>query len=106
MDGLARLPVRRGTNAASDLLLNRHSIYIQPINYPTVSIGTERLRITSTPRHNEAHVSCLVEALVDVWKLLELPFITSQSSCCAGASRCPNVFIPRSIIDDVLKPAP
>src|SRR5271166_393369 len=65
--------------AASDLLLNRHSMYIQPINYPTVTIGTERLRITPTPRHNEAHVSSLVEALVDVWKTLGLPFTTAQS---------------------------
>ena len=64
--------------AASDLLLNRHNIYIQPINYPTVPIGTERLRITPTPRHNEGHVSILVEALVDVWKTLELPFAAKQ----------------------------
>jgi 5-aminolevulinate synthase len=61
--------------AASDLLLSRHSIYIQPINYPTVPIGKERLRITPTPRHSEVHVSNLVEALVDVWKTLNLPFL-------------------------------
>ena len=59
---------------ASDLLLNRHDIYIQPINYPTVAIGSERLRITPTPLHDESHVSDLVEALVDVWKTLELTF--------------------------------
>ena len=64
--------------AASDLLLRRHDIYIQPINYPTVAIGTERLRITPTPLHKEAHVSCLVEALVDVWKTLKLPFIGAR----------------------------
>jgi 5-aminolevulinate synthase len=62
--------------AASDLLLNRHNIYIQPINYPTVATGAECLRITPTPRHNEAHVSNLVAALVDVWRGLELPFTT------------------------------
>ena len=64
--------------AASDLLLRRHDIYIQPINYPTVAIGAERLRITPTPRHSEADVSNLVEALVDVWKTLELPLRTGQ----------------------------
>src|SRR5260370_32225421 len=64
--------------AASDLLLERHSIYIQPINYPTVAIGTERLRITPTPRHTEAHVAELVAAPVTVWKTLELPFVEAE----------------------------
>jgi 5-aminolevulinate synthase len=64
--------------AASDLLIRRHAIYIQPINYPTVPIGAERLRITPTPRHTEAHLSDLVEALVDVWRELDLPFTSPR----------------------------
>jgi 5-aminolevulinate synthase len=64
--------------AASDLLLRRHAIYIQPINYPTVDIGSERLRITPTPRHTEAHLVELVEALVDVWRALNLPFVETN----------------------------
>jgi len=64
--------------AASDLLLRRHAIYIQPINYPTVDLGAERLRITPTPRHNEENVAALVEALVDVWSTLNLPFVEAR----------------------------
>ncbi|HXZ17844.1 MAG TPA: 5-aminolevulinate synthase, partial [Roseiarcus sp.] len=69
---MVRDPVR--CRVASDMLLERHGVYIQPINYPTVARGLERLRITPTPRHTRQQVAELVEALVDVWKALELPF--------------------------------
>ena len=62
---------------ASDLLLEDHSIYIQPINYPTVPKGTERLRITPTPLHSEADITHLIESIIAVWNKLGLPFTDS-----------------------------
>ncbi|MBX9590796.1 MAG: 5-aminolevulinate synthase [Hyphomonadaceae bacterium] len=61
------------TKRMTDALLDRFAIYVQPINYPTVPRGTERLRITPQPQHSDADMDRLVKALLTLWTELGLP---------------------------------
>ena len=75
------IPIKIGNpelcKRASDMLLNEYKIYVQPINYPTVPRGTERLRVTPTPMHSKEMINYFVDSLEKVWKTLRITNIAA-----------------------------
>ncbi|WP_113156151.1 5-aminolevulinate synthase [Nitratireductor sp. OM-1] len=81
---------------ATDRLLEKHGIYIQPINYPTVPRGTERLRITPTPFHDDALIDTLRDALLETWEALGIPFNEADQPQQAKSDRVVSLLVPKS----------
>ncbi len=73
--------------AITDTLLADHGIYVQPINYPTVPVGTERLRITPSPVHSSDDIEHLVSALEAVWQQYNLPKRSTASQPASSAKQ-------------------
>jgi 5-aminolevulinate synthase len=81
---------------ATDRLLGVHGIYIQPIKYPTVPRGTERLRITPTPFHDDALIDVLKDALVETWNALGIPYRTEGQPFVTENERIVSLLVPKS----------
>ena len=81
---------------ASDRLLGVHGIYIQPINYPTVPRGTERLRITPTPFHDDLLIDRLQDALVETWDALGISYADASQPSVAKSDRIIPLLVPKS----------
>ncbi|HEY4192923.1 MAG TPA: 5-aminolevulinate synthase, partial [Mesorhizobium sp.] len=81
---------------ATDRLLGVHGIYIQPINYPTVPRGTERLRITPTPFHSDQLILDLQGALVETWDALGIPYSGAGRTSVTESDRIIPLLVPKS----------
>ena len=81
---------------ATDRLLGVHGLYIQPINYPTVPRGTERLRITPTPFHSDELILELQAALVETWDALGIPYSGAGRPVVAESERIIPLLVPKS----------
>jgi 5-aminolevulinate synthase len=92
----------RKCKALTDSLLHDYKFYLQPINYPTVPVGAERIRITPGPFHTEEQLQRLTSAIDELWSKLDLP--RSVASSVSSASR-PASAIPRhgGTIDGLLR---
>ena len=69
--------------------MDQHGVYIQPINYPTVPRGEERLRITPSPLHSDADIAHLLTALDQVWSALGVARVTQKDDTDALLQLCP-----------------
>ncbi|XP_030640441.1 5-aminolevulinate synthase, erythroid-specific, mitochondrial [Chanos chanos] len=85
------IPIRVGNaeknSKVCDILLQRHNIYVQAINYPTVPRGEELLRLAPSPFHNPVMMEFFVERLLEVWQEVGLPLNDKATACCTFCDR-------------------